>query len=53
MKSQKGIGLVSLVILVVCLILIAGVATYVALSSDVFVQPEEKQVVQQVNNEVK
>ncbi len=38
MRSQKGIGLVQLVILVIALMLISGTATYVALTSDAFVQ---------------
>ena len=38
MRSQKGIGLVQLVIIVIALMLISGTATYVALTSDAFVQ---------------
>ncbi len=41
MRSQKGIGLVQLVIFVIALMLIAGTATYVALTSDAFVQKPE------------
>ena len=54
MRSQKGIGLVMLVILVIALMLITGTATYVALTSDAFVQKQEPVIVRdaETTNEV-
>jgi hypothetical protein len=45
MRSQKGIGLVYLVITVIALMFITGTATYVALTSDAFVQKQEPVIV--------
>lgn len=41
MKSQKGMGLVVLVLMVIVLILLTGVATYVVVSSDIFSKDNE------------
>ena len=53
MRSQKGIGLVMLVIIVIALMFITGTATDVALTSDAFVQKQEPVVVRdaETNNE--
>lgn len=42
MKSEKGLGLVSLVIMIIVLMLLTGVSTYVAMTSDVFSKSDEK-----------
>ena len=49
MRSQKGIGLVQLVIIVIALMLISGTATYVALTSDAFVQEPKTVNAQMIN----
>lgn len=54
MRPQKGIGLVMLVIMVIALMFITGTATYVALTSDAFVQKQEPVIVRdaETTNEV-
>ncbi len=53
MKSQNGRSLTQLLVLMVALLLIAGVATYVVIDSDIFSNDNNNQVIENKNtNEV-
>lgn len=52
MKSEKGLALQKFVVLIVVLMMITGVTVYVALDSELFVQPEQVQTIDQNTNTV-
>lgn len=53
MKSQKGVGLLQLVIIVVVLMLLLGVTTYVVFQDNGIIDREEQNIIKTVeDNEI-
>lgn len=51
MKSQKGIGLLQLVLIIVVLMLLVGVTTYVVFQDNGIVDREEQKAIQTIESD--